>query len=191
MKIGYARISTASQRFDRQLDLLKEYGAERIYEDIESGGKRRRQELDRMLDQLRKNDLVVVVTLDRLSRSLRDMLDIVEKINTCGANFLSINENVDTSSPSGRLMFHIFGVIAEFERERIRERVREGISAAKAKGRVGGRPPVLTLEQKQVIINARKFQKKSISECARIFGVSRRTISRVTLDESTFNKKET
>ena len=116
-----------------------------------------------MLDQLRQDDLVVVVTLDRLSRSLRDMLDIVETIRKSGANFISINEKIDSSSPSGRLMFHVFGVIAEFERERIRERVREGISAARAKGRVGGRPSALSLEQKQAVIEARTIQRKSIS----------------------------
>ena len=178
MKIGYARISTAEQRFDRQIDLLREHGAERFYQDIESGGKRSREELDLMLNQLRNDDLVVVVTLDRLSRSLRDLLEIVDIINKCGANLLSIKESLDTNSPSGRLMFHIFGVIAEFERERIGERVREGISAAKAKGRVGGRPPALTPEQNQAVIEARTIHKKSISECARIYGVSRRTISR-------------
>ena len=178
MKIGYARISTAEQRFDRQIDLLREHGAERIYRDIESGGKRSREELDLLLNQLRNNDLVVVVTLDRLSRSLRDLLEIVDTINKCGANLLSIKESLDTSSPSGRLMFNIFGVIAEFERERISERVREGISTAKAKGRVGGRPSALTPEQNQAVIEARTIHKKSISECARIYGVSRRTISR-------------
>ena len=136
MKIGYARVSTSDQRFDRQLKLLKEHGVERVYQDVGSGGKRNRVEINKMLDQLRKDDLVVVATLDRLSRSLRDMLEIVETIRKCGANFLSINEKIDSSSPSGRLMFHVFGVIAEFERERIRERVREGISAARAKGRV-------------------------------------------------------
>ena len=152
---------------------------ERVYQDIESGRKRNRVEINRMLDHLRKDDLVVVVTLDRLSRSLRDMLDIVETIRKSGANLLSINEKIDSSSPSGRLMFHVFGVIAEFERDRIRERVREGISAARAKGRVGGRPSTLSLEQRQAVIEARTIQRKSISECARIFDVSRRTISRV------------
>ena len=106
-------------------------------------------------------------------------LDIVETIRKSGANFISINEKIDSSSPSGRLMFHVFGVIAEFECERIRERVLEGISAARAKGRVGGKSSALSLEQKQTVIEARTIQRKSISDCACIFGVSRRTISRV------------
>ena len=183
VKLGYARISTENQRFDRQIESLTASGVERIYQDIESGGRRKRGELDRMLEQLRTGDLVVVETLDRLSRSLRDLLEIVETINKQGADFESLNENIDTSSASGKLMFHIFGVIAEFERARIKERVRHGITVAAAKGRKGGRPRVLTSEQAQVVIEVRNIQRKSISECARIFGVSRRTISRV-LSES-------
>ena len=183
MKLGYARISTENQRFDRQIESLTASGVERIYQDIESGGRRKRGELDRMLEQLRTGDLVVVETLDRLSRSLRDLLEIVETINKQGADFQSLNENIDTSSASGKLMFHIFGVIAEFERARIKERVRHGITVAAAKGRKGGRPRALTSEQAQAVVEVRNIQRKSISECARIFGVSRRTISRV-LSES-------
>ena len=193
MKFGYARVSTKEQQFDRQLELLEAQGAERIFQDVESGSRRNRVELNRMLDQLRKGDLVVVLTLDRLSRSLRDLLEIVEKINQCGADFMSVNERIDTSSPSGKLMFHVFGVIAEFERDRIRERVREGIAAARMKGRFGGRPPVLTEEQKQAVLEMCTFQGKSVSECSRIFGVSRRTISRVIADRNHFEipqKKE-
>ena len=114
---------------------------------------------------------------------MRDLLEIVETINKQGADFQSLNENIDTSSASGKLMFQIFGVIAEFERARIKERVRHGITVAAAKGRKGGRPRVLTSEQAQAVIEVRNIQRKSISECARIFGVSRRTISRV-LSES-------
>ena len=136
-----------------------------------------------MLSQLRRDDLVVVVTLDRLSRSLRDMLEIVETIGCSGANIQSLNERIDTSSPSGKLMFHVFRVIAEFEGDRFRERVREGVTAAKMKGRIGGRPSALTVEQKQAVRDARLLQNKSISECSRLFGVNRRTISRVSLDE--------
>ena len=173
MKLGYARISTENQRFDRQIESLTASGVERIYQDIESGGRRKRGELDRMLEQLRTGDLVVVETLDRLSRSLRDLLEIVETINKQGADFQSVNENIDTSSASGKLMFHIFGVIAEFERARIKERVRHGITVAAEKGRKGGRPRVLTSEQAQAVVEVRNIQRKSISECARIFGVSR------------------
>ena len=183
VKLGYARISTENQRFDRQIESLTASGVERIYQDIESGGRRKRGELDRMLEQLRTGDLIVVDTLDRLSRSLRDLLEIVETINKQGADFQSLNENIDTSSASGKLMFHIFGVIAEFERARIKERVRHGITVAAEKGRKGGRPRVLTGEQAQAVVEVRNIQRKSISECARIFGVSRRTISRV-LSES-------
>lgn len=135
-----------------------------------------------MLDQLRDGDLVMVVTLDRLSRSLRDLLEIVEEINQRGADFVSVNERIDTSSPSGKLMFHVFGVLAEFERDRIRERVQEGLATARAKGRIGGRPAALSTEQKNAVVNYCVVQKNSIAECARVFGVSRRTISRVLSD---------
>lgn len=187
MKFGYARTSTKEQNPERQLHRLKGNGAEKIFQDIESGSKRKRTELDRMLGQLREGDQVIVLTLDRLSRSLRDLLEIVEQIEQSGADLMAINENIDTSSPSGKLMFHIFGVIAEFERDRIRERVREGIASARAKGRVGGRPPALTEEQKRAVVSFCFVQKKSIAECARVFGVSRRTISRTLADATGHN----
>lgn len=141
MIIGYARVSTDDQNLDAQTDALQAAGAERIFSDKISGTKRDRTELGAMLDQLRLGDVVVVAKYDRLARSLRDLLDLVETIKDRGAGFRSLAEDIDTTTPAGRLVFHVFASIAQFERERISERTREGLQAAKSRGRVGGRPP--------------------------------------------------
>lgn len=143
MIIGYARVSTDDQNLDAQTDALKAAGAERIFADKISGVKRDRPELSAMLDQLRPGDVVVVAKYDRLARSLRDLLDLVETIKDRGAGFRSLAEDIDTTTPAGRLVFHVFASIAQFERERIAERTKEGLEAAKARGRIGGRPPAL------------------------------------------------
>ena len=138
MIIGYARVSTEDQHLDAQIAALKDAGAERIFADKISGSKRSRPELDRMLDQLRSGDVVLVSKYDRLARSLVDLLDIVAQIETGKAGFRSLAEDIDTTTPAGRLIFHVFASIAQFERERIRERTMEGLQAARAKGRIGG-----------------------------------------------------
>jgi DNA invertase Pin-like site-specific DNA recombinase len=140
MIIGYARVSTEDQHLDAQIAALKDAGAERIFADKISGSKRSRPELDRMLDQLRSGDVVLVSKYDRLARSLVDLLDIVAQIETGKAGFRSLAEDIDTTTPAGRLIFHVFASIAQFERERIRERTMEGLAAARTKGRIGGRP---------------------------------------------------
>ena len=137
MIFGYARVSTDDQRLDAQIDALKNAGAERVFSDTISGAKRARPELDRLLDQLRTGDVVLVAKYDRLARSLSDLLDIVASIEATGAGFRSLAEDIDTTTPAGRLIFHVFASIAQFERERIRERTVEGLKAAKAKGRSG------------------------------------------------------
>ena len=144
MIIGYARVSTDEQNLDAQTDALKAAGAERIYSDRISGTKRNRPELDKMLDQLRDDDVVVVTKYDRLARSLRDLLDIIELIKGHGAGFRSLAEDIDTTTSAGRLIFHVFASVAQFERERISERTREGLEAARRRGRVGGRPSALS-----------------------------------------------
>lgn len=178
MIIGYARVSTDDQNLDAQTDALKAAGAERIFSDKISGSKRERTELATMLDQLRPGDVVVVSKYDRLARSLRDLLDLVEAIKDRGAGFRSLAEDIDTTTPAGRLIFHVFASIAQFERERIAERTREGLQAAKARGRVGGRPPALTTAQKAEVRRMRDDEQRAISEIARLFKVSERTVRR-------------
>jgi DNA invertase Pin-like site-specific DNA recombinase len=148
MIIGYARVSTDDQNLDAQTDALTAAGAERIFSDKISGSMRKRPELDKLLEQLRPGDVIVVTKYDRLARSLRDLLDIVEAIKDQGAGFRSLAEDIDTTTPAGRLVFHVFASIAQFDRERISERTREGLQAAKARGRVGGRLLGLTTAQK-------------------------------------------
>ena len=178
MIIGYARVSTDDQNLDAQTDALKAAGAERIFADKISGAKRDRPELAAMLDQLRPGDVVVVAKYDRLARSLRDLLDLVETIKDHGAGFRSLAEDIDTTTPAGRLVFHVFASIAQFERERIAERTKEGLQAAKARGRVGGRPPALTADQKAEVRRMRDDEQRHVSEIARLFKVSERTVRR-------------
>ena len=144
MILGYARVSTRDQTLDGQRDALTAAGAERIFADTISGTARSRPELDRMLKELRDGDVVIVTKYDRLARSLKDLLEIVDLLQTRGAGFRSLGEDIDTTSPAGRLIFHVFASIGQFERERIVERTKEGLEAARKRGRVGGRPPALT-----------------------------------------------
>ncbi|CRL14706.1 recombinase family protein [Phaeobacter italicus] len=178
MITGYARVSTDDQNLDAQTDALKAAGAERIFADKISGVRRDRPELDALLDQLRPGDVVVVTKYDRLARSLRDLLDLVETIKDRGAGFRSLAEDIDTTTPAGRLVFHVFASIAQFERERIAERTREGLQAAKARGRVGGRPPALTAAQRAEVRRMRDDEHRHVSEIARLFKVSERTVRR-------------
>lgn len=178
MIIGYARVSTEDQHLDAQIAALKEAGAERIFADKISGSKRSRPELDRMLDQLRPGDVVLVPKYDRLARSLVDLLDIVSQIETNKAGFRSLAEDIDTTTPAGRLIFHVFASIAQFERERIRERTMEGLQAARAKGRIGGRPPALSDDQKAEVLRL-KSEGRAMKDVAALFKVSLATVKRV------------
>ena len=177
MEVGYARVSTLEQNLESQVDRLQAHGCEKIYQEKSSGGDRERPMLNEMLDYLRPGDTVVIVKLDRLSRSLKDLLELTARIDALGAQFQSLDESIDTSSPHGKLIFHVFGVIAEFERDRIRQRTIEGLAAAKARGRSGGRPLALNKEQRYEMIKMRN-EGRSLSELSRLFGVSRSTVAR-------------
>jgi DNA invertase Pin-like site-specific DNA recombinase len=179
MIIGYARVSTEDQNLDGQLDALKAAGAEKIFADKITGTARSRPELDRLLDQLRQGDVITVTKYDRLARSLRDLLDIVDTIQAHGAGFRSLAEDIDTTTPAGRLVFHVFASIAQFERERISERTKEGLEAARNRGRVGGRPPALSSAQKVEVRRMRDEELRSFPEIAQLFRVSVKTIRRV------------
>ena len=174
----YGRVSTEDQHLDAQIDALKEAGAERIFADKISGSKRKRPELDKMLEQLRRGDIVLVTKYDRLARSLTDLLDIVAQIEAAEAGFRSLAEDIDTTTPAGRLIFHVFASIAEFERERIRERTMEGLDAARKKGRIGGRPPALSEDQKAEVLRL-KDEGRALKDIAALFKVSLATVKRV------------
>jgi len=178
MIIGYARVSTDDQNLDSQLDALKAAGALRIFCDKISGSLRKRPELDRLLDQLRDGDVIVVTKYDRLARSLRDLLDIVEVIKERGAGFRSLAEDIDTTTPAGRLVFHVFASIAQFERERISERTKEGLEAARKRGRVGGRPRALSATQREEVRRMRDEDGRNLTEIALLFKVSSKTVRR-------------
>ena len=178
MIIGYARVSTDDQRLDSQTDALSAADTKKIYADKVGGSKRMRPESNKMLDQLRDGDVVVVTKYDRLARSLKDLLEIVEAIRERGAGFRSLAENIDTTTSTGRLVFHVFASIAQFERERISERTREGLDSARKRGRIGGRPLALTTVQKDEARRMRDVESRAISEIARLFGISERTVRR-------------
>ena len=176
--IGYARVSTEDQHLDAQIAALEAAGAERIFAEKISGTKKSRPELDRMIEQLRDGDVVVVTKYDRLSRSLQDLLSIVEAVGARGAGFQSLAEDIDTTTPAGRLVFHVFASIAQFERERISERTKEGLTAARKRGRIGGRPTALSPERRAEVARMRDQEGRGIAELARLFEVSPNTIRR-------------
>src|SRR3954453_19385321 len=176
MLIGYARVSTEDQNLALQRSALKGVGCKRIYEEKVSGAKRSRPELDRMLDQLRAGDVIVVSRLDRLARSTRDLLDIAEQLKEVGAGLRSLHEPwADTTSPAGRMVLTVFAGIAEFERALIQERTSAGRTSARARGVRFGRPPKLAADQ---VALARRLiaEGTSVPEAARILKVHRTTL---------------
>jgi DNA invertase Pin-like site-specific DNA recombinase len=180
MIIGYARVSKSDDQDPAaQVRVLKEVGCDRIFQETASGGRWDRPELHRALDQLRAGDVLVVWKLDRLSRSLKDLLMILERVQAAGAGFRSSTESVDTTIPAGRMMMQMLGAFAEFERAMIRERTRSGLAAAKAKGRIGGRKPKLTADQRLEAIKMVGSGQKSAADVARLFKVHPATVSRL------------
>lgn len=179
MKIGYARVSTTDQNLELQLAALEKVGCGRIYQEKISGAKRERPELQRLLDQLRPDDVVVVWKLDRLACSTQHLLDLVDNIRTAEASFCSLSEPwADTTSHAGKMIMTIFAGIAEFERDLIRERTSAGRVAAKQRGVRFGRPKKMNEEQK--LLAKRLLQEdKSVSEIAKTFNVHRATIYRL------------
>ncbi|MCS4047626.1 DNA invertase Pin-like site-specific DNA recombinase [Salinibacter ruber] len=143
MNVGYARVSTGEQTLDLQTDELQEAGCEEIYTDKTSGAKGQRPGLEKALSYLREGDCLIVWKLDRLGRSLKDLIEKVQALGEEGCEFRSLKEGIDTTTPAGKLTFHIFGALAEFERDLIRERTKAGLRAARKRGKTGGRPPAL------------------------------------------------
>ena len=147
--IGYARVSTAEQDTALQTDALNKAGCERIFEDTVSGSKTERPGLIASLEYLRDGDVLVVWRLDRLGRSLPHLIEIISALESHGVGFRSLTESIDTTTPGGRLIFHVFGALGQFERDLIRDRTKAGLAAAAARGRKGGRKPVITAEKLQ------------------------------------------
>ena len=180
LRLGYARVSRGDDQSNAlQTKALKAAGCRRLFEEAASGGRWDRPELHRMLDQLREGDTVVVWKLDRLSRSLKDVLHIMERIADAGAGFRSITENIDTTTPAGRMMMQMVGSFAEFEREMIRERTSAGLAQARAEGRIGGRRAKLTSAQQADVVDNVIANRKSAAQMARLYNVSEPTISRI------------
>jgi len=178
MLIGYARVSTQDQNPDLQLDALKAAGCKRIYTEKASGAQRDRPELAAALDHAREGDTLVVWKLDRLARSLGQLIQTVESLEERRVGFRSLTESIDTTSPGGRLIFHIFGAMAEFERSIIRERTRAGLDAARARGRKGGRPRSLQASDLAAARALLADNNIPVEEIARRLGVSPATLYR-------------
>ena len=172
MILGYARVSTHEQNLDAQIDALTGAGAKRIFEEKATGRDVRRPELQRLLEQLRDGDVVVVTKYDHLACSFKDLIDIVDAIRHLGAGFRSRGEDIDTRIPTRRLISHVFGSIAEFERERIVERTGEGLAAARRRGRRGRRPPALSSTQKIKVRRMRNVDQQSVSQITNLFKIS-------------------
>jgi DNA invertase Pin-like site-specific DNA recombinase len=180
MLLGYARVSKGDAQDPRaQVAALRAAGVERLYTDYASGGRWDRPELHRLLDQLRPGDVVIVWKLDRLSRSLKDLLHIMERIAQAEAGFRSLTEAIDTTTPAGRMLMQMVGSFAEFERAMIRERTQAGLVAARARGRIGGRRPTLGPAQQAEVVAMVTSGRKTQAEAARLFHVHPATVSRL------------
>jgi DNA invertase Pin-like site-specific DNA recombinase len=179
MKLGYARVSTNEQDTAAQVSALKSAGCEKIFREKASGGRWDRPELHRLLDQLRKGDVLIVARLDRLSRSLRDVLAIMEKIQEAEAGFRSLTEAIDTTTAPGRMMMQMVGAFAEFERAILRERTKAELDAARKRGCIGGRRPKLRPVQQDEIVSMVSNGTKTAAGAARLFNVHPATVSRI------------
>lgn len=179
MLIGYARVSTDDQDTSAQVKALKVAKCERIYREKASGGRWDRPELHWLLDQLRKVDVLIVWKLDRLSRSLRDVLTIMERLADAKAGFRSLTEAIDTTTPAGRMMMQMVAAFAEFERSMLKERTKAGLDAAREEGRVGGRRLKLTPQQQLEIRKMESKSTKTAAEAARLFKVHPATVLRL------------
>lgn len=180
MKLGYLRISKGDEQTTAmQRRALREAGCERFFDEVASGGRWNRPELHRMLDQLRAGDVVVVWKLDRLSRSLKDLLHLFDRLKGAGVGFCSLTEAIDTTTAAGTMFMQMCGAFAEYERAMIRERTKAGLEAAHAAGRRGGRPSKLSAQQRVAIAEDIEAGRRTAAAAAKLFGVSQSTVSRL------------
>lgn len=178
MLIGYARCSTNDQNLDLQLDALEKVGCERIFKDVLSGATDDRPGLQQAVEFLKSGDALVVWKMDRLGRSLQHLIQTVSSLANKGIGLKSITESIDTSSASGRLVLHIFGALAEFERDLIRQRTVAGLQAARERGRIGGRRPKMSDSQNMIAQQLFSERNHSVEQIAKSLGVSRSTVYR-------------
>ncbi len=184
MLIGYARVSTADQYLGMQEDALKGAGCEDIFKDIVSGAKTSRPGLHAAISHLRKGDTLVVWRLDRLGRSLAHLIETVKELNDKGIGFKSLQENIDTTTSGGQLIFHIFGALAQFERELIRERTQAGLKAARVRGRMGGRPVQLNTQEIKKLTKHYDKGDLSVMEICKLFNITKPTLYRYLKNEN-------
>lgn len=178
MKIGYARVSTKDQNLSLQIDALEDAGCKRMYQEHITGYTKYRPELQKMLEQLREWDVIIIWKLDRLARSLKDLVGLVNQIQEKGAGLSSLHDHVDTTTPHGKFTFHLFGALAEFERDIIRECTNAGLAAARARGRRGGRPKGLSKKAQHTAIIAEKLYLEgdlTIKEICKQLAISKMT----------------
>lgn len=177
MIFGYARVSTMDQQLDRQIDKLKEYGIDKLFNEKITGTKKERPELQKMLEQLREGDTVIIGSLSRLGRWTKHLVELMENFNVTGVNLISLKENIDTTTATGKLIFNIFAAISQFERDIISERTKEGLRSARARGRKGGRP---NKNSSKVELALKMYDSKeySISEITNATGLSKTTLYR-------------
>ena len=174
---GYARVSTEQQNLDRQIDALKEHGCDIIYNEKMTGTKRNRPELEKLLDRITEGDVVVIESLSRLGRSTKDLIELTELFQSKGVHLVSLKEKIDTSTSTGKLLFTLMSAIAQFERDVIADRTREGLSAARARGRLGGRPKVNQDSIKKAV-KLYHTKQHSIKEIEELTGVKKSTLYR-------------
>lgn len=178
MKIGYARVSTIEQNLDLQIDALKKVGCEKVFSDKASGVRSDRAGLINALEFCRADDTLVVWKLDRLGRSLKDLITTVNTLHAREIGFVSLQENIDTTTSGGKLVFYIFGALAEFERDIIRDRTQAGLHAARSRGRQGGRPPKLNKKQIAMAKKLMKDESNSIKDICATLNISKTTLYR-------------
>ncbi len=188
MKIGYARVSTADQNLDMQMDALKKAGCEEIYTDVISGSKSDRPGLNKALAYIRDGDSLVVWRLDRLGRSIKHLIETVNGLEKKGIAFNSLQENIDTSTSSGKLTFHLFSALAEFERDIIIERTEAGLKLARERGKFGGRPRVLDDKEAKCMIEMYDARNTTVADICKIFGISRPTLYKYVRDREKYVK---
>ncbi|WPP49652.1 recombinase family protein [Catalinimonas niigatensis] len=176
MKIGYARVSTVDQNLHLQKDALESAGCEKIIVDTISGSVLLRPGLEKVKEQLREGDSLVVWRLDRLGRSLKDLISWSGYLEEKGIGLVSLQESIDTSSSTGKLVFHMFGALAEFERNLIRERTMAGLQAARSRGKMGGRPKALTKDKQKLLIQLYKDQSISVKQICQMMNISKPTL---------------
>lgn len=174
---GYARVSTEQQNLDRQLDALKRYGCDVIYNEKMTGTKRERPELAKLLDRMTEGDTVVIESLSRLGRSTKDLIELTEMFQSKGVHLVSLKESIDTSTSTGKLLFTLMSAIAQFERDVIADRTREGLKAAKSRGRCGGRPKA-DADAVRKAVKLYKTNQYSIKEIEELTGVKKSTLYR-------------